>query len=81
MPVEAEPVLRPAARVVLLDREGRILLLRIADAPMDVASAWITPGGALQPGESYEAAALRLAQLLPPLIAGRIPEDPIDAGE
>lgn len=48
---------RPAARVILLDRQGRVLLFRFD--PPDRPPFWCTPGGALDPGESYEDAARR----------------------
>jgi 8-oxo-dGTP diphosphatase len=49
---------RPAARILLLDAEGRILLFRFT--PEDGRGAfWCTPGGAVDPGESYEQAAAR----------------------
>lgn len=50
------PILRPAARVLLVDEQDRVLLLRANVAEGDV---WITPGGALEPGETAEQAALR----------------------
>jgi len=50
-------VLRDAARVVLLDASGRVLLLRWR--LQTGASIWITPGGGLDPGESHAQAALR----------------------
>ena len=54
------PPSRPTARVVLLDRQDRILLMRGrlpggADGP----GVWFTVGGGLEPGESYEEAAVR----------------------
>lgn len=49
---------RLAARVVLLDPDGRVLLMRYDDAPPE-GSHWATPGGGLDPGEEYPAAALR----------------------
>ncbi|SFS03139.1 NUDIX hydrolase [Sphingomonas jatrophae] len=49
--------LRPAARILLLDRAGRILLFRFV--PADRPPFWVTPGGAVERGESYEAAARR----------------------
>jgi len=52
-----ERVQRPAARILLLDGEGRILLFRFN--PADRPPFWCTPGGAVDPGESYEAAARR----------------------
>lgn len=48
---------RPAARIILLDDADRILLFRFD--PSDRPPFWCTPGGALDPGESYEAAARR----------------------
>jgi 8-oxo-dGTP pyrophosphatase MutT (NUDIX family) len=48
---------REAARVVLLEPEGRVLLQEFrTDAG---GSLWITPGGGLSPGETHEAAAIR----------------------
>ncbi len=49
--------LRPAARILLTDPAGRVLLFRFT--PEDRPPFWCTPGGALDPGESYEAAARR----------------------
>jgi 8-oxo-dGTP pyrophosphatase MutT (NUDIX family) len=49
---------RPAARIVLLDPAGRILLFLYV-SPSSGRRWWITPGGGLDPGESYEDAALR----------------------
>ena len=48
---------RPAARILLLDADDRVLLFRI-DAG-DRPPFWATPGGAVDPGESYEEAARR----------------------
>ena len=51
---------RTAARVVLLDRDGHVLLLQAAD-PADASKGhwWEIPGGGMDPGESSEAAARR----------------------
>jgi 8-oxo-dGTP pyrophosphatase MutT (NUDIX family) len=56
----AEPVERLAARVLLLDRDGRVLLFRGCD-PGDPAAGewWFTPGGGRDPGESSRACAAR----------------------
>jgi 8-oxo-dGTP pyrophosphatase MutT (NUDIX family) len=43
---------------MLLDSNDRLLLLRFAD-PVTGSMVWVTPGGALEPGEGYEQAALR----------------------
>ena len=53
------PVPRPAARVLLIDEQDRVLLFRWEPPDHDITRAWITPGGGLKPGETYEAAALR----------------------
>lgn len=52
--------LRPTARVLLLDREDRILLLkgRLPGNPLAEGS-WFTVGGGLEPGETYHEAAAR----------------------
>jgi len=49
---------RPAARVLCLDPDGRVLLLRWRD-PGDGAIFWEPPGGGIDPGESPIAAARR----------------------
>lgn len=49
--------LRPAARILLLDPQARVLLFRFT--PSDRPPFWCTPGGAVDPGESYEEAARR----------------------
>jgi len=48
---------RPAARILLVDGTGRVLLMRFM--PGDRPPLWCTPGGAVDPGESYAAAARR----------------------
>jgi 8-oxo-dGTP pyrophosphatase MutT (NUDIX family) len=53
------PIERPGARVLLLDGRGRLLLFRIEDPSVDLASFWITPGGGLEAGETFEEAARR----------------------
>lgn len=55
--MSADP-LRLAARVILLDPDDRVLLMRYDDGPPN-GSHWATPGGGLNPGEDYRAAALR----------------------
>lgn len=47
---------RPSARVVLLDADDRMLLVR---AEWDDRSLWFTPGGRIEDGESPEQAARR----------------------
>jgi 8-oxo-dGTP diphosphatase len=48
---------RPAARILLVDAQNRALLFRFA--PDDRPPLWCTPGGAVDPGETYAAAARR----------------------
>jgi 8-oxo-dGTP diphosphatase len=48
---------RPAARILLVDAGGRVLLFRFTVDGR--APFWVTPGGALDPDEAYEAAARR----------------------
>ena len=50
--------LRLAARVILLDPDDRVLLMRYDDGPPN-RSHWTTPGGGLNEAESYRAAAAR----------------------
>jgi 8-oxo-dGTP pyrophosphatase MutT (NUDIX family) len=53
-----DPIHRRAARVVCLDADGRVLLLRWHD-PVDGTLVWEPPGGGVEPGESFLAAARR----------------------
>ena len=53
-PAQGTP--RDAARVLLLDRDNRLLLFH---AQLEGRSFWVTPGGGLEPGEGFCSAALR----------------------
>jgi len=54
------PVPRQAARVVVLDESGRVLLFRGGDPHRPEAGTWwFTPGGGLDAGETVEDAARR----------------------
>ncbi len=56
----AEPVLRSAARVLLIDDRDRLLLFRGRDpARPDLPAYWFTVGGGLDPGETAQQGALR----------------------
>jgi 8-oxo-dGTP pyrophosphatase MutT (NUDIX family) len=57
--VSQKIVERAAARIVLLDPEDRILLQQIRPDENHARTTWITPGGALAPGETHRQAALR----------------------
>lgn len=50
------PRLRRAARAVVLDPAGRILLVRFE---FPTRAVWATPGGGLDPGETHEHAIVR----------------------
>ncbi len=55
-----EPEVRFAARALLIDPVGRVLLLRGGDPSAPAAGTWwITPGGGLEDGEDAVAAARR----------------------
>lgn len=49
---------RQAGRVVLLDPDGRVLLMRYDD-PLPNGPHWSTPGGGLEEGEDYPTGARR----------------------
>lgn len=57
------PLVRPAARVLVVDPEGRVLLFgaRLVDlhTPPGPVLYWYTPGGQVEPGEALRAAAAR----------------------
>ena len=52
---------RPSARLLILDKDGRLLLFRFVFKSGALAGQdyWATPGGALDRGETFEAAAIR----------------------
>ena len=53
--------IRPTSRVLVVDAEHRLLLFRYrhVDGPLAGLEFWCMPGGGLDPGESFEAAARR----------------------
>jgi len=57
------PVPRQAARAILLDASGRVLLIHFAmPREGDIYTFWATPGGGLEPGESAMVAVKRELQ-------------------
>lgn len=50
---------RRAARVIVLDEHGRVLLVRGHDSDQPDRSWWFTVGGGIEPGEDEVTAALR----------------------
>jgi 8-oxo-dGTP diphosphatase len=48
---------RPAARILLVDRDDRVLMFRFT--PADRPPLWCTPGGKVDEGETFEDAARR----------------------
>lgn len=56
---QTQPIIdRHAARVLVIDHRGRVLLFLCKEPGADRAF-WITPGGGLKEGETHEQAALR----------------------
>lgn len=50
---------RSTSRVVVADRDDRVLLFLTYGRSHDVPPRWITPGGGVDPGEDFAAAAVR----------------------
>lgn len=52
---------RPSSRLLILNNSGSVLLFRFShhDDALAGREYWATPGGGLEPGESFEQAALR----------------------
>jgi 8-oxo-dGTP pyrophosphatase MutT (NUDIX family) len=54
------PIVRPTARVLLLDGQDRALLFTAKTPDIDTGLPfWFPPGGGLEPGETHEQAAIR----------------------
>src|SRR4051794_24848853 len=54
--MDETPILRPSARVLLINGQDRLLLIR---ARLEAEEVWLTPGGGVREGETFEEAALR----------------------
>ena len=50
---------RPVARVLLFDRDDRVLLFLTAAPDSSGVARWLTPGGGVDAGETFEQAARR----------------------
>jgi 8-oxo-dGTP pyrophosphatase MutT (NUDIX family) len=52
---------RPSSRLLVLNQADHVLLFKFdyRDGPLAGRTFWATPGGGLDPGETYEAAACR----------------------
>ena len=50
---------RLSSRILVFDRENRILLFLTKAPDTSEVARWITPGGGVDPGESHERAAVR----------------------
>jgi 8-oxo-dGTP pyrophosphatase MutT (NUDIX family) len=57
--VTPAPVPRPTARILVVDAADRLLLLAFSESDEGAAVSWITPGGAVNDGETLAAAAVR----------------------
>jgi 8-oxo-dGTP pyrophosphatase MutT (NUDIX family) len=55
----AEPEVRHAARILLIDEHDRLLLFRAIPQAFQGEAFWFPPGGGLLPGETHEQAARR----------------------
>lgn len=53
------PMPRPAARVLLVDQDGRVLLLKGHDPQRGEGHWWFAVGGGVEPGEDLRTAAVR----------------------
>lgn len=60
--MDSVPMVRPTARVLLLDHLDRVLLFHGLDPAEPGVRFWFPPGGGMEPGESAEQAALRELQ-------------------
>lgn len=53
------PVVRTAGRMLLVDRESCVLLIRSKQSPDSDVTNWVAPGGGMEPGETSAQAAVR----------------------
>ncbi|MSP21512.1 MAG: NUDIX domain-containing protein [Dehalococcoidia bacterium] len=53
------PIPRPCSRILIIDARDRVLLFRIDDPAVDLRPFWLTTGGGVEDGETFEEAARR----------------------
>lgn len=58
-PPLSEPVERPAARLLCLAPDGAVLVQSVVDPAVPDVLRWVSPGGAVDPGETPHQAAVR----------------------
>jgi 8-oxo-dGTP pyrophosphatase MutT (NUDIX family) len=56
---EGAPIHRATSRILLLDRDNRILLFLTKAPDTSGFARWVTPGGGVDPGEDHHSAGLR----------------------
>lgn len=54
-----ERVVRPTSRLLVLDEDDRLLLMKTVAPDTSRFARWITPGGGVDPGETHVEAAVR----------------------
>ena len=59
MAADSNTIVRPSARVLLLDPDDSLLLIHCKSPDEPARTFWITPGGGLEPGETALDAARR----------------------
>ncbi len=57
--MQVETIIRRAARVIVLDEAGRLLLFRVQAVLRNDRALWMMPGGGINEGEEAAAAAMR----------------------